>query len=232
MASKNTNNTPDNLQNVENVLTKSEIFIEKYQKQIIYAIGVVVLVVLAILAFRNWYMVPRENIAAEKLAVCQSYFAADSFQVALNGNGTDQCIGFKGIIDEYGWTKSGDLANVYAGICYYHLGDYKNAIHYLKKFDADDINESYAATGLIGDCYVNLGQTEEAIKYFLKAADSQNDLVSPIYLKKAGIAYESLGKYKDALAIYSKIKEKYAQSQEASDIERYIGRATVLAGKQ
>ncbi len=229
MASKKSNSTPDNLQNVENVLTRSEIFIEKYQKQIIYAVGVVVLIVLAVLALRNWYLVPRESQANAKLAVCQNYFAVDSFQVALNGDGTDQCIGFKGIIDEYSWTKAARLSNVYAGICYYHLGDYKNAIHYLKKFDADDINESYAAIGLIGDCYVNLGQTEEGIKYFLKAADSKNDLVSPIYLKKAGVAYESLGKYKDALAVYTKIKDQYAQSQEASDIDRYIGRATALA---
>lgn len=226
---KNKKETPDNLEQVESVLTKSEIFIEKYQKQIIYVVGVIVLIVLAVLALRNWYIVPREKDAQNKLAVCQNYFAVDSFQVALNGNGTDQCIGFKGILDEYGWTKAGDLANVYAGICYYRLGDFKNAIHYLKKFHADDVNESYAVKGLIGDCYVNLGQTEEGISYFLKAADSQNDLVSPIYLKKAGIAYESLGKYKDALAIYTKIKEKYAQSQEASDIDRYIGRATVLA---
>lgn len=229
MASKKSNNTPDNLQNVENVLTRSEIFIEKYQKQIIYAVGVVVLIVLAVLALRNWYLVPREHQANAKLVVCQNYFAVDSFQVALNGDGTDQCIGFKGIIDEYSWTKAAGLANVYAGICYYRLGDYKNAIHYLKKFDADDINESHAAIGLIGDCYVNLGQTEEGIKYFLKAADTKNDLVSPIYLKKAGVAYESLGKYKDALAVYTKIKDQYAQSQEASDIDRYIGRATVLA---
>ncbi|MGC9151855.1 MAG: tetratricopeptide repeat protein [Microbacter sp.] len=226
---KNSKETPDNLEHVETVLTKSEIFIEKYQKQIIYVVGVVVLIVLAILALRNWYIVPREKDAQNKLAVCQNYFAVDSFQVALNGNGTDQCIGFKGILDEYGWTKAGDLANVYAGICYYRLGDFKNAIQYLKKFHADDVNESHAVTGLIGDCYVNLGQTEEGIHYFLKAADTQNDLVSPIYLKKAGIAYESLGKYKDALAIYTKIKEQYAQSQEASDIDRYIGRATVLA---
>jgi tetratricopeptide (TPR) repeat protein len=229
MASKKSNKIPDNLQNVENALTRSEVFIEKYQKQIIYGVGVVVLIVLAILAFRNWYLVPRDNESAAKLAVCQSYFAVDSFKVALNGDGTDQCIGFKGIIDEYKWTKSANLANVYAGICYYHLGDYTNAVHYLKKFDADDVNESYAAIGLIGDCYVNMGQTEEGIKYFLKAADSKNDLVSPIYLKKAGVAYESLGKYKDALAIYTKIKDQYAQSQEAADIERYIGRATVLA---
>lgn len=229
MATKKSNNTPDNLQNVENVLTKSEIFIEKYQKQIIYAVGVVVLIVLAVLAFRNWYLVPRENQANAKLTVCQTYFAVDSFQIALNGDGTDQCIGFKGIIDEYSWTKAANLSNVYAGICYYRLGDYKNAIHYLKKFSADDVNESYAAIGLIGDSYVNLGQTEEGIKYFLKAADTKNDLVSPIYLKKAGIAYESLGKYKEALAVYTKIKDQYAQSQEASDIDRYIGRATALS---
>lgn len=225
MATKKEAQEPDNLKTVENVLSKSEAFIEKYQKQILYGVGVVVLVVLAILAFRNWYLVPRENNAETKLAACQNYFAVDSFRVALNGDGTENCIGFKGVIDEYGMTKSANLANAYAGVCSYKLKDYNNAIKYLEKFSGKDVNIAPSITGLIGDCYVELGKVEDGIKYFMKAADSENEMISPIYLKKAAIAYESKGDYKKAIEVYTKIKDEYARSQEASDIDRYIARA-------
>ena len=78
---------------------------------------------------------------------------------------------------------------------------------------------------LSGDCYVELGKIEDGIKYFMKAADSENEMISPIYLKKAAIAYESKGDYKKAIEIYTKIKDGYIRSQEASDIDRYIARA-------
>jgi tetratricopeptide (TPR) repeat protein len=184
-----------------------------------------VLVVLSILAFRNFYLVPKENNAETKLAACQNYFAVDSFRVALNGDGTENCIGFKGVIDEYGMTKSANLANAYAGVCSYKLKDYSNAIKYLEKFSGKDVNIAPSITGLIGDCYVELGKIEDGIKYFMKAADSENEMISPIYLKKAAIAYESKGDYKKAIEIYTKIKDEYIRSQEASDIDRYIARA-------
>ena len=51
-------------------------------------------------------------------------------------------------------------------------------------------------------------------------------MISPIYLKKAGIAYESLKEYDKAVKAYETIKDKYASSMEASDIEKYIERAS------
>jgi tetratricopeptide (TPR) repeat protein len=225
MATKKEAQQPDNLKSVENVLSKSEAFIEKYQKQIVYVIGGIVLVALIIVAFNNFYLKPKESEAENKIAICQNYFAVDSFKVALNGDGTENCIGFKGVIDEYGLTKSADLANAYAGICCFKMGDYNAAVEYLNKFSGKDINVSPALIGLIGDCYVELGKIEEAIKYFNKAADSNNDLISPIFLKKAGVAYESLGKYDKAVEAYTLIKDKYFKSSEASDIEKYISRA-------
>ena len=106
----------DELESVEHVLSTSEAFIEKYQKQIIFSVATIVLVVLAILAFRNFYIQPREIAAETEMGKAQSFFAVDSFKVALEGN--KDIIGFKEIVSEYGITKSGNLATAYAGICY------------------------------------------------------------------------------------------------------------------
>ena len=144
----------------------------------------------------------------------------------MNGNGADY-EGFEAIIDQYGSTDAGNLAKAYAGICYFKLGENEKALNLLKSFSGSDEMISPAITGLIGDCYVNMGNVKEGISYFEKAANqANNEVISPAYLKKAGIAYESLKQYGDAVKVYTTIKEKYFNSMEAADIDKYIARAS------
>ncbi len=158
----------------------------------------------------------------------EQYFAKDSFNLALNGNGADY-EGFEAIIDQYGSTSAGNLAKAYAGICYFKMGENEKALDLLKSFSGSDEMISPAITGLIGDCYVNMGNLKEGISYFEKAAkQANNEVISPAYLKKAGIAYENLKQYGDAVKAYTTIKEKYFNSMEASDIDKYITRASAL----
>lgn len=207
-------------------VSKSERFIENNSKKIIYGIIAVALVVGAILGFKHGYLIPQEKKAAAAIFKGEQYFAKDSFNLALNGNGAD-FLGFEGIIDKYGSTASGNLAKAYAGICYFKMGDTKNAIAKLKSFSGDDSMISPAIVGLIGDCYVNMGDVKEGVGYFEKAAKkADNVVISPVYLKKAGIAYENLKQYDDAVKAYTTIKEKYYNSTEAADIDKYIARAS------
>ncbi|MDP4240509.1 MAG: tetratricopeptide repeat protein [Bacteroidota bacterium] len=213
----------DELVNVEHALTSTEVFIEKYQKQIIYGVGAVILVVLVALSFRNFYLEPREVSAENEMYKSQAYFAKDSFKVALEGHGSES-IGFKEIVSDYGITASGKLAAAYAGICYYKLGQYDNAIKYLSQFDGGDTYFATSVIGLTGDCYVEMGETSKAISYFEKAADKKNTVLSPVYLKKAGLVYESLNQPEKAEKEYTNIKENYPKSQEAADIDKYLAR--------
>lgn len=216
----------DEFESVEHALTTSEVFIEKYQKQILIGVAIVVLAVLAVLAFRNFYTAPREKAAQNEMYLAQSYFDQNDFKTALDGNGSD-VIGFKGIISEYGITSSADLAAAYAGICYYKLGEYDNAIKHLSQFSGKDNYLTTSTIGLIGDAYVELDKPADALKFFEKAADKKNDVLSPVYLKKAGLLCESTNQLDKAEKYYTKIKNDYPRSQEASDIEKYIYRVKV-----
>ncbi len=220
---KQVKNKKDEFESVEQALSKSEAFIEKYQKQLLIGVGVIVLIVLVVLSVRNFYLKPREIAAENEIYKAQNYFAAGRYNEALEGDALE-CIGFKEIVSDYGMTASGNLAAAYTGICYYKLNDYNNAIKYLTQFDGKDTYLTTSVVGLIGDCYVELGETQKAIGYFEKAGSLKNDVLSPIYLKKAGLAYESLGQQAKAAKCYSEIKNSYAASQEASDIEKYIAR--------
>lgn len=217
----------DQLDSVNEVLSRSEQFIEQKRKPILIGIIILIVVVAAIMAIRQFYMLPREAKAQSEMFKGTYYFEKDSFQLAVKGNGGDFA-GFESIADEYGSTDAGNLAKAYTGISYMRMGQYDNAIKYLKDFDADDILISPAIVGAIGDCYVEMDKTKEGVSYFEKAAEkADNNLISPIYLKKAGIAYESLNENDKAVKAYQTIKDKYATSVEAADIDKYIEKASV-----
>ena len=210
------------LENVERALSSSEAFIEKYQKQILIGVGVIVLAVLAVMAVNNFYLKPRVVAAENAMYKAQELFAVDSFKVAVDGNGKD-VMGFKEIASEYGMTASGNLANAYTGICYYKLGKYQDAVKYLTQYDAGDDYFKTSVIGLTGDCYAELGETGKAQDYYSKAIGQKNEL-SPVYLKKAGILFETKGQAADAEKMYLQIKNDYPKSMEAGDIDKYLAR--------
>lgn len=214
-------------EDIQVAISKTEAFIEKYQKQLIYGVLAVVIIVLGFVSFNKYYMGPQEIEAQNQMTKSQIYFAQDSFKLALNGDGIDSR-GFKRIIEDYSMTKSADLANAYAGICYYKMGEYQKAIDYLQEFDGNgDVNITPTVNGLIGDAYVELNQTDKALEYFAKAYETENKMLSPVFLRKAGLVHESKGDYDKAIELYTKIKDVYFQSNEAQDIEKYIERATL-----
>jgi len=214
---------------VGQLLSRSEQFIEKNKKALAYGILGVAAIMGLIIAYHYSYALPRNEKAKVAIFRGEQFFERDSFALALDGNGVD-FEGFEALADQYGGTAAGNLAKAYTGICYYKLGDPQTAIKWLKAYKGSDSQIAPTMTGLIGDCYVSAGNTKDAVGYFEKAASkANNDLISPLYLKKAGLAYESLSRYKDAVKTYTTIKDKYSRSSEATDIDKYITRAQLLS---
>jgi tetratricopeptide (TPR) repeat protein len=150
--------------------------------------------------------------------------------LALFGNGNDY-IGFESIIDRYKGTKTADLAHAYAGISYSRIGNNEKALEHLKKFKGGDLLITPAVTGAIGDVYMNMGQPDQAISNFLKAAkEADNEMLSPIYYKKAGEAYLSKADYDKAIEIFTQIKETYLNSPESREADKFIQQAQFLKG--
>jgi len=155
------------------------------------------------------------------MAQAVKWFEADSMSLALNGNSANY--GMLDIIEEYGSTPSGNSAHYYAGLAYYALGEYENAISYLDKYSASDVAAAAIAEGAIGDAFVELGQMDDALDYYLKAANTtDNDFTTPLYLWKAGLVYESMEKNSKAVALYERIAEEYPESRQAAGISSVI----------
>jgi tetratricopeptide (TPR) repeat protein len=207
-------------ENVQSALTRSEAFIEKNQKILLYGLLAVLIVVFGILAYKNYYVEPKERVAEELIYKAEEYFAQDSFLLALEGDGEN--LGFLDIINEYGMTKTADLAKAYAGICYKSLGEYEKAISYLKNFNEKDQALTPSVKGAIGDCYLGMGEKEKAISFFQKAAAANNEIISPLYLEKAGLVYMDLGDYKKAVTAFEEIKSRYPNSLQGLEADKFI----------
>ncbi len=213
----------EQLETIEHALSNSEKFIENNQKMITnITLGVIVLI-LAFMGYKRYVVAPKEIEAQSQIFAGELLFQKDSFNLALEGDGN--FMGFEYVMDKYGSTKSGNLAKYYSGICYYHLGDYDQAIKYLNKFDADGVMMPPIKEGAIGDCYVAMGDYDKAISSFKKAASYENNFTAPIYLKKCGIAYETQGEAAKAVECYKLVKSKYPNSADATDMDKYIAHA-------
>lgn len=213
--------------NVEETLNKSEAFFLKYKKAIIYGVLAVIVVIAGVIVYKQYVSAPREDKASTALAKGQEYFQQDLYEKALNGDGAGYA-GFVKVASDYSSTDAGNLANLYAGLCYAGLGKWNEAAKYLEEFDTqDDQMISPAAEGALGNAYAHLNQLDKAVTHLKNAAkNADNNSLSPTFLIQAGEILESQGKAAEALELYKEIKEKYVYSMQYQTIDKYIERAS------
>ena len=213
-----------------------EAFFLKNKKIILGALAAIIVVIAGIFVYNTQISGPREDKASTMLGKGQTYFNNEMFDQALNGDGAGY-IGFAKIASEYGSTDAGNLANLYAGLCYYYLGKAKEAVNYLEKYSpASDAMVSPAAVAALGNAYAATGQLDKAVSKLKDAAskadsetkDGANNSLSPTFLLQAGELLESQNKTDEALKVYQDIKKKYVNSMlvQSNEIDKYIERTT------
>jgi len=223
MSKEKQTNQEDGFENVESALSRTEHFIEENQNRLSMIAFAIIIIVAGYWGLKKFYFQPLEQEAQKQIFYAQQYFEKDSFNLALNGDG--QNAGLLEVIEDYGSTKAGNLAVFYAGISNLHMGNYNEAVELLKSFSTDEEMVAATATGALGDAYAELGQNEDAIAQYKKAAALDNDLTAPVYLMKLGTMYEAAGNYKAAVDAYTQIKDTYANTAEARQIDKYLTRA-------
>jgi tetratricopeptide (TPR) repeat protein len=202
-------------------------FIKKNQKQVVYLFAAIIIAVLGYFGYAELYQKPLEAKAADAMYVAEKYFANDSSELVLNGDGTSKGVLY--IIKEFGGTKAANLAKYYAGMSYYRLKDYNKAIDYLKDFSTDAKQVQAVAYGSIGDAYSELKKNDEAIEFYKKAGTHfpEDEAISSEYLFRAASFLELNGKNDAALEIYMQIKKNYPKSEKGFSIDKYINRLQV-----
>lgn len=215
---------------------QSETFVEKNKKLLIAAVVAVIVIVGGVVAYSS-YSSDREEKASTAISKGQEYFGNGDFDKALNGDKAGYA-GFVKIASDYSGTKTGNLANLYAGLSSAQLGKWQDAVKYLEKFSTKgDAIVSPAAIEALGNAYAHVGQNDKAVEKLKEAAkkadskakDGRNYSISPVFLLQAGRLLEAQGKKADALAIYQDIKKNYVNAPivQSNEIDKYIERASL-----
>ena len=211
----------ENAEAVVEAVSKTEKFFNENGKAMTWILVALLIVAAGVFCWNKFVYKPAvEEASAQMIAAVANFEAAD-YELALNGDGN--ALGFAQIIDEYG-AKAGKAVYMYAGVCELQLGNWQLAIDNLKKYNGKDAILLARATACIGDAYVGLEDYETALSYFEKAAGIADNMYAAGYLLKAGVTAEKLGQNEKALGFYETIKDKYPQSMEGYDIDKYIGR--------
>lgn len=209
---------------VGTIIAKTEQYIEKNKKKLTTIGIIIVAVALGIWAYVALVAQPRQVRAAEEMFAAEQWFNEGDFEKALNG--TDEFLGFSDIISDYRCTKSGKLAKYCAGICQLNLGQYAEAIDLLKSYKGKDAFTGAEALMLIGDCYAEMDNAKEAVAYYEKAAQkADNFVISPVALWKAGMMQIKLGNNEAAVKEFQQIKDKYPESPEYGEVDKYMAYA-------
>lgn len=199
-------------------------FVRENQKSLVFIGGAIIALVIIYIAYQKFYIGPREVVAANQMHVAQDFWEKKDWDKAIKGDAGYP--GFEKIISDYSNTKAANLAYFYLGIAYLNKGEFRKAIDNLTDYRGDDNMIAAEALGGTGDAYTELKEYNKAETCLKKAADkAKNKFLTPLYLKKLGLVYETLNDYKAADETYKKIKSDYPESPEFQNIEAYIARA-------
>jgi tetratricopeptide (TPR) repeat protein len=214
----------------EVIVAQAKDFWTRNSKTILGIGTVLLLAVAGYFVYKNYFQKPKEEKAAEALFKAEEYYRMDSSRLALNGDG--QNMGLLKVIDRYSGTSAANLAAYYAGVCYIKLDDNANAVKYLKKFSTGAKQVQQRAYKLMADAYADMGKNKEALDYYKKAArhfeaDKTNANAAEALFNAAYLAATVLKDQKEAIELYKELKEKYPQTSQGMEADKYLAQLGV-----
>ncbi|MEN9598079.1 MAG: hypothetical protein RL596_390 [Bacteroidota bacterium] len=216
-----------NAPEVNEALVKAEGVWKNVQKPVLAVLVVALVIGGGYYGYKEYIQKPKEEKAADAIFKAQQYFAIDSLNLVLNGDGQNK--GALYVIKNYGGTKAANLAYYYAGVSYLKLGDFNNAVKYLKDFSTDAKQVQLLALGCLGDAYAELNKKDEAIEAYKKAARTfeEDENNSSEYLFRAALLSETSGKTKEAIDLYKELKDQFPKTEKGFQADKYINRLSI-----
>ncbi|WP_445431953.1 tetratricopeptide repeat protein [Chryseobacterium indoltheticum] len=187
----------------------TEKFLEKYQKPLSIAFGVVVLGVLGFFGYQQFVVAPKNAEAIKTYLAAQKNLTEGKEKEALGGKSAANP-GFLGTYKEYSSTKVGKLSAYNAGLLKLKEGKFQEAHDLLDKFSSDNKTLMAMKFGAMADAKSGLNKNDEALALLDKAASASNDPYTSYYFtRKAGIVALGMKKNAEAKKYFATIDEKY-----------------------
>ncbi len=205
--------------------TNAADFFEDHRSAILAAIIGLVVLALAVVAWRAW-QANRSEEGQRLLGAILTEYEAGNWQAALDG--TDTAPGLLEIADDYGSTATGEQATFFAADAYYQLGDTDRALEMFEEYDGDGL---LAASALAGQAAI-IEPTDAARAaglYEQAAAEYESPASTPGYLLDAARAHLAAGDTEAAQGALRSVIDDWAQTPEAQRAQVEMGLAEARA---
>lgn len=197
-------------------------YFDENRNRIFIYVGALAIVVIAVILFMN-YKSSRNETASTQLARVMTIYDGGAYLEAIEGKAGTKLVGLKKIVEEYGSTENGEIAKIYLANSYNNLGKIEEAKKYYEDYSGS--NDVFKATALAGEAayYASKKDYEKAGDLYKKAAYvSEENVMNPDYLLRAGINYMDAGNKEEAKDLFNKIKKDYNTSTAFREIEKYL----------
>ena len=201
---------------------KAQTWYDENKKRLSTIGSVVIVLALAAWFYSNNVHANNER-ATTELARVFTYYDNGQYLIAVNGIPEKNIAGLQSIVDNYGSTRIGNLAEFYLASSYYNLQEYDKALEHFKSYGGGSpLLESSASAG-IGACYEAKGDFKKAAENYERAAmKSIHDPNAPDNLVNAARNFGKSGEKERAVELLKRVKKDYPASSAARDVERYI----------
>ncbi|MGB3541867.1 tetratricopeptide repeat protein [Rubrivirga sp.] len=207
-------------------VSRSQEFFEDNRNVIIGVIAALVLLAVAIVAWRTW-QANRSTEAQELLGAILTEYEAGNYQAALDG--TDTAPGLLEIADEYGSTSTGEQATFFAADALYQLGETDRALEMFEDYGGSGLIGASALAGQAAIAEQNGDAATAAGLYERAATAFESPASTPGYLLDAARAFIAAGEADEASAALTSIVDDWAGTPEASTAAVELGAARAAA---
>lgn len=201
---------------------KFQNFFMENQVKFLIGFGVIAVFVVAYILYSN--KIKNDNqTASAMVAKVIPLLESGGYQVAIDGVPSQNIVGLKKIVDEYGSSEEGELAKILLANAYNITGNSEEALKLYDDYSGS--NTLLQASAIAGKAGIleSKKEYEEAADLYQKAAKIEKANPSnPEFLLKAGIAYLKMGNKEEAKALFETIKKDYTTAIPYMELEKYL----------
>jgi len=222
-------NQEETIVNVDELYSKSEQFVDKNRKQLTLGLGGAAALILIVIGYSSLVVAPKNTAAEEAAFMAEHYFAKDSADLAMLGDGLNA--GLEEILNDHSGTPAAARAAFELGIMHRDAARFDEAVDAFNQAGFSDDVFGPLTDANIGDCLVELGDLEGAEGHFASAASRAASglaakALSPMCSYKRALVLIELGNEDKARGVLEDLAEDFPNSTYAANA---IGLAASLA---
>lgn len=213
-------NQEETIVNVDELYSKSEQFVDKNRKELTLGLGGAAALILVVIGYSSLIVAPKNTAAEEAAFMAEHYFAKDSADLAMLGDGLNA--GLEEILSDHSGTPAAARAAFELGIMHRDAADFEAAVEAFNQAGFSDDVFGPLTDANIGDCLVELGDLEGAEGHFASAASVAASglaakALSPMCSYKRALVLLELGENNKARGVLEDLAADFPNSTYAAN---------------